>query len=272
MSDLIELKRLAEAATKGLWSFDNEYVSTENLEVCKVSMIDPGGRRGPTDWSFGEQSKANGEFIAAANPAVILELLDELTAATAKIEALEKLTCASCGYNGQCICLTAKKKEPCGRQVLAAGGGYCLICYHDSDCCRAHKKFTDMHPPAPLSDKAESKPSARWCFCKEPARTSNNRCGICGHNVSEEAVKAQPQQPICPKCNDTGIVRLGADDEFHEDLPCIRCAELKPQQPDKAECKCLAGRQLCSGFCPSTFSTGCVRCGHDRACHAQEKP
>ncbi len=60
------------------------------------------------------------------------------------------LKCASCGYSGQCICLTAKKKEPCGKQVLAAGGGYCLICYHDSDCCRAHKKFTDMY--SPMSD------------------------------------------------------------------------------------------------------------------------
>lgn len=72
MSDIEELRRLAEEATPGLW----------------IATVDPlgfhvGGVRGRIALavpSRGRGARADAEFIAAANPQVILALLDELEA------------------------------------------------------------------------------------------------------------------------------------------------------------------------------------------------
>lgn len=104
--DLAELRRLAEGATPGPWEWD---------EVMNPFYNDPGGRSCGGDGSgMAEffQTDANGEtlfddhgevsfvlpwkfnnaaYIAAANPATVLSLLDALTAAEARCDFIRKV-------------------------------------------------------------------------------------------------------------------------------------------------------------------------------------
>ena len=77
--DTKELRRLAQAATPGPWEFEDvghKYVVSKSgdgwisREVCKLD--------GSTMSAF--RQKENGPFIAAANPAAIIEILDRLEA------------------------------------------------------------------------------------------------------------------------------------------------------------------------------------------------
>lgn len=84
MQDWAELKRLAEAATSGPWVPDGEYVNEHGHVLYAYVAHADGGRIGEafanclvkTD----EQCRANAEFMAAANPKVVLALLTELEA------------------------------------------------------------------------------------------------------------------------------------------------------------------------------------------------
>ncbi|HCM1930528.1 TPA: ead/Ea22-like family protein [Salmonella enterica subsp. salamae serovar 51:c:-] len=62
------LREVAERATKGEWSvqFGDEIYSTDGVENQQIAMV----------FSINDESDA--EFIAAANPATVLALLDEL--------------------------------------------------------------------------------------------------------------------------------------------------------------------------------------------------
>ncbi|EDA1490827.1 ead/Ea22-like family protein [Salmonella enterica subsp. enterica] len=62
------LREVAEKATKGEWSvqFGDEIYSTDGVENQQIAMV----------FSINDESDA--EFIAAANPATVLALLDEL--------------------------------------------------------------------------------------------------------------------------------------------------------------------------------------------------
>ena len=82
MIDINELRRLAQAATPGPW------YATGKLTRYVEARIDGGliqevAACGPTkaDGGYGPQQEANARLIAAANPAVISELLDRLEAA-----------------------------------------------------------------------------------------------------------------------------------------------------------------------------------------------
>jgi hypothetical protein len=82
-----ELRRLAEAATPGLWH--------HATDVGQVGSVDVGDRvlaqaqqLSPRD---NAQRDANASFIAAANPSTILALLDELEAAQRDAERYLKL-------------------------------------------------------------------------------------------------------------------------------------------------------------------------------------
>lgn len=76
-----ELRRLAEAATPGQWVTEDEDISIGGNVIGVYVAHEDGGRIGqafanclvPTD----EKCRANAAFIAAANPAVVLSLLDE---------------------------------------------------------------------------------------------------------------------------------------------------------------------------------------------------
>ena len=76
--DVAELRRLAEAATPGPWAA--RYGVSWEARVCATT-----GSLADVD------STANAELIAAANPAVVLALLDERDALAAKVERVRAL-------------------------------------------------------------------------------------------------------------------------------------------------------------------------------------
>ncbi|WP_432457324.1 ead/Ea22-like family protein [Enterobacter hormaechei] len=73
------LREAAEKATKGQWAveFDDEVYSTDGVNNEQIAMV------------FSENEVRDAAFIAAANPATVLALLDELEAADALNKHLE---------------------------------------------------------------------------------------------------------------------------------------------------------------------------------------
>ncbi|HCN4302960.1 TPA: ead/Ea22-like family protein, partial [Escherichia coli] len=65
--DYHALREAAEKATKGKWAveFDDEIYSTDGINHEQIAMV------------FSENESRDAEFIAAANPATVLALLDE---------------------------------------------------------------------------------------------------------------------------------------------------------------------------------------------------
>lgn len=72
------LRESAEKATQGQWvvEFDDEVYSTNGVNNEQIAMV------------FSENEARDAEFIAAANPATVLALLDELEAAEKRIAEL----------------------------------------------------------------------------------------------------------------------------------------------------------------------------------------
>ncbi|HAN4426758.1 TPA: ead/Ea22-like family protein [Escherichia coli] len=68
--DYQALREAAEKATKGKWAveFDDEIYSTDGINHEQIAMV------------FSENESRDAEFIAAANPATVLALLDEINA------------------------------------------------------------------------------------------------------------------------------------------------------------------------------------------------
>jgi len=71
-----ELRKLAEAATQGKWE-------SEDTRLYFPCLI------GGFDLRHGQNGKANAAYIAAANPAAILDLLDRLEKADALVKAIK---------------------------------------------------------------------------------------------------------------------------------------------------------------------------------------
>ncbi|WP_369072148.1 ead/Ea22-like family protein [Escherichia coli] len=73
------LREAAEKATKGRWAveFDDEIYSTDGVNHEQIAMV------------FSENEARDAAFIAAANPATVLALLDELETADALNKHLE---------------------------------------------------------------------------------------------------------------------------------------------------------------------------------------
>lgn len=69
------LREAAEKATKGRWAveFDDEIYSTDGVNHEQIAMV------------FSENEARDAAFIAAANPATVLALLDELEAKDSSI-------------------------------------------------------------------------------------------------------------------------------------------------------------------------------------------
>ena len=88
-----QLRRLAEAATPGQWVTEDEDFSLGGNVIGVYVAHQDGGRIGqafanclvPTD----AKCRANAAFMAAANPAAVLSLLDELEGAHKRISELE---------------------------------------------------------------------------------------------------------------------------------------------------------------------------------------
>lgn len=75
------LREAAEKATKGRWAveFDDEIYSTDGVNHEQIAMV------------FSENEASDAAFIAAANPATVLALLDELEGKDKRIAELQAM-------------------------------------------------------------------------------------------------------------------------------------------------------------------------------------
>ena len=96
--DYQALRAKAEKATCGVWSLeygesrfdcDDALIHREIAGYIPICRIEGAHPESGFDEDFQMEQQANAEFIAAANPATVLELLDELEAAKKRIAELE---------------------------------------------------------------------------------------------------------------------------------------------------------------------------------------
>lgn len=78
--NITELKELAEKATPGPWKHRNGRIFQLDYETLTIANV--------ARAFDGDYSPANGELLAAANPAAILELITQLEDAQGEIRAL----------------------------------------------------------------------------------------------------------------------------------------------------------------------------------------
>lgn len=96
------LREAAEKATKGRWAveFDDEIYSTDGVNHEQIAMV------------FSENEARDAAFIAAANPATVLALLDELEKMQAQsskwCEAFHKAVSVGARYEERIAELEAK--------------------------------------------------------------------------------------------------------------------------------------------------------------------
>ncbi|HCY3294927.1 TPA: ead/Ea22-like family protein [Escherichia coli] len=92
------LREAAEKATCGVWSLEygeerfnagDALIHREVVGYLPICRIEGAHPESGFDEDFQMEQQANAEFIAAANPATVLELLDELEAAKKRIAELE---------------------------------------------------------------------------------------------------------------------------------------------------------------------------------------
>ena len=93
-----KLRRLAKAATPGPWYLDGPWWYGDDDSAYCISTAEDAGRIAvtisPPKYIFGgarEIRDANARYIAAANPAVVLDLLDQLDAAEARLAAMREI-------------------------------------------------------------------------------------------------------------------------------------------------------------------------------------
>ncbi|HGF6345166.1 TPA: ead/Ea22-like family protein [Escherichia coli] len=99
--DYQALRDKAEKATCGEWSIEygeerfdagDALIHREVVGYLPICRIEGAHPESGFDEDFQMEQQANAEFIAAANPATVLALLDELEAAEKRIAELESLT------------------------------------------------------------------------------------------------------------------------------------------------------------------------------------
>ncbi|HDX5733235.1 TPA: ead/Ea22-like family protein [Escherichia coli] len=96
--DYQALREKAEKATCGVWSLEygeekldagDALIHREVVGYLPICIIEGAHPESGFDEDFQMEQQANAEFIAAANPATVLALLDELEAAKKRIAELE---------------------------------------------------------------------------------------------------------------------------------------------------------------------------------------
>lgn len=93
--NITELKELAEKATPGPWHIrTNRHPNTDGTPWGWLDLYESGSMRQASPegiqvtWSKGRTSESNARYVAAANPAEILELIAKLEDAQGEIRAL----------------------------------------------------------------------------------------------------------------------------------------------------------------------------------------
>lgn len=93
------LREKAEKATSGVWSLEygeerfdagDALIHREVVGYLPICRIEGAHPESGFDEDFQMEQQANAKFIAAANPATVLALLDELEAAEKRIAELEE--------------------------------------------------------------------------------------------------------------------------------------------------------------------------------------
>ena len=99
--DYQALREKAEKATSGVWSLEygeerfdagDALIHREVVGYLPICRIEGAHPESGFDEDFQMEQQANAEFIAAANPATVLALLDELETAKKRIAELEART------------------------------------------------------------------------------------------------------------------------------------------------------------------------------------
>lgn len=109
-----DLREAAEKATKGRWAveFDDEIYSTDGVNHEQIAMV------------FSENEARDAAFIAAANPATVLALLDELEKMQAQsskwCEAFHKAVSVGARYEERIAELERKEQHSDRQSVIDA--------------------------------------------------------------------------------------------------------------------------------------------------------
>lgn len=145
MKDYSELKMLAENATPGEWSHeqDNLYFYEDGYTRHMMELSEG------SDIGYVEQ-KHNSDFIAAANPEVILELIAEVERLSFREKMLSEYGCEYCAGSGH---------------VHRIDGYYLGVC----DSCSAYEFNCAKHEIEKLKNENESlkKDAARYRWLRD---------------------------------------------------------------------------------------------------------
>ncbi|EIE7771483.1 ead/Ea22-like family protein [Escherichia coli] len=135
--DYQALRAKAEKATCGVWSLEygeerfdagDALIHREvvgYLPICRIEVAHP---ESGFDEDFQMEQQANAEFIAAANPATVLALLDELEKMQAQsskwCEAFHKAVSVGARYEERIAELEAREIKPAKGEVLVVVSGF----------------------------------------------------------------------------------------------------------------------------------------------------
>lgn len=127
MTDLDKLEEVAKAATPGPWGYTHRVLGLPSTTI--FAGVDSGHVCYPM---IGNALEANATFIAAANPAVVLNLIAELRDALARIARVEALHqpdlvmpnyCAECSdFGGDTHPVGELIEHPCATVRALTGG------------------------------------------------------------------------------------------------------------------------------------------------------
>lgn len=128
--NITELKELAEKATPGPWKHRNGRIFQLDYEALTIANV--------ARAFDGDYSPANGELLAAANPAAILELIAKLEDAQGEIRALRATESGLLDRLAQveaehvALLKAIMDAEPVGwirpsGKAMLEAGGYCTV-------------------------------------------------------------------------------------------------------------------------------------------------
>ena len=113
MTDTNELRRLAQAATKGPWVSQGRYIGTPRHMSYIGEVRDQCG-----NWSDTEKSRSDAAYIAAANPTTINELLNRIEAAES--DAVEQARLNGMGASREAALMAKLEAAEKDRDALRA--------------------------------------------------------------------------------------------------------------------------------------------------------
>lgn len=167
MDKFSELKAAAMAATPGSWIAvnddwsDGDHANITTKErgdggIIAIAQVEGGGFESGFDEEFAEEQRANAAFIAAANPAVILDLLEELEAKDKRIAELGRSNQSQDDHINQQqdrIDSLEKTNAGLGRELAAAGKQ--LVYSRDAIASWERKAISNFEECATMSQRIE---------------------------------------------------------------------------------------------------------------------